>query len=328
MLLNSGTRSLALAASALSHGGIGVDIFFAISGFLICTKLLDEKSKTGAISLGDFYIRRAFRILPPMLVYLAVISTLTFSGVTSDVQPIEIVSAGFFFRNYIPDTSWYVGHFWSLAIEEHFYLFVPVAISMLPWKSSLQFAIAVAACSAIVRGIEHSWMMDTKVEFRTEGRIDAIMYGAIGALLIHRYRLFFEEHLSGALTLAAVIAALVICFIFPEMPVRRTAIAITTPLPIIYTTLRPTSALGALLQLPPMQWVGKLSYSLYVWQMMFLVPAYIVRPMPLLQSFPAAFFCILGCALISYFLIERPSIRLGQTITQRRPRNILEQVAS
>jgi peptidoglycan/LPS O-acetylase OafA/YrhL len=77
MLLNSGTHAGALAAKILSHAGYGVDIFFALSGYLICTLLLQEKKRTGTIGLGRFYTRRVFRILPPILLYLTTLFFLT-----------------------------------------------------------------------------------------------------------------------------------------------------------------------------------------------------------------------------------------------------------
>jgi peptidoglycan/LPS O-acetylase OafA/YrhL len=113
-------------------GDKGVEIFFAISGFLICTRLLQEHHDTGRIGLKSFYLRRAFRILPPYFLYLVILASIAAAGVVQ-VAPIEWWSCGFFFRNYIPDlappfSGWYTGHFWSLSIEEHFYLFWPLML--------------------------------------------------------------------------------------------------------------------------------------------------------------------------------------------------------
>jgi peptidoglycan/LPS O-acetylase OafA/YrhL len=194
MLLNSDTKIGSVVGSIFSHAGVGVDVFFAISGFLISTLLLNEKDKTGTINLSGFYTRRAFRILPPMLVYLAVLGVLKITDVIPSIEPEDLYSSILFFRNYTIDhSSWYTGHFWSLAVEEHFYLFVPIMLSALSWKRSLQFAVAVVLCCAFARYFEYISMGGTKVEFRTEARIDAIMYGAIGALLVHNYGAFFEN---------------------------------------------------------------------------------------------------------------------------------------
>ena len=81
--------------------GLAGDLF-AISGFLICTRLLEERHEAGRISLKSFYLRRAFRILPPYFLYLAILAWIAAAGVV-EVAPIEWWSCGLFFRNYIPD---------------------------------------------------------------------------------------------------------------------------------------------------------------------------------------------------------------------------------
>src|SRR5258708_25275484 len=103
------------------YGALGVDVFFGISGFLICTRLLQEEERTGRISLRNFYIRRAFRILPPYLLYLVVLAAIAGIGLIT-LHAMDFVSCLLFFRNYVAG-SWYTGHFWSLAVEEHFYFF-------------------------------------------------------------------------------------------------------------------------------------------------------------------------------------------------------------
>ncbi len=139
-----GWRAIAIVAVLLDHavaysplgqvpwlyrlsrtGPNGVSLFFAISGFLICSRLLEEQRAFGRISLQGFYIRRACRILPPAMFYLAVIGVLALCGIVV-VTGAEWWSCVFFFRNYLP-ASWigqgwggYTVHYWSLAVEEHF----------------------------------------------------------------------------------------------------------------------------------------------------------------------------------------------------------------
>ena len=312
MLQNSGTWIGAKAAVMFSHAGIGVDIFFSISGFLICTLLLNEKNQTGSIGLPSFYIRRTFRILPPLFAYLATLTAFRLSGLIPTIEPGEILTSALFVRNYFPAGSWYTGHFWTLAIEEHFYLFVPIVLSVLSWKAGLRFAIAVVVCCALIRWAEFFYSPGMKVEFRTEARIDAIMYGAIGAFLVYHSRSAVERHLTGFRAIGILFAIVLACYFFPAMPVRRTLMAMAMPIPIIFTVLHAETALAKILELRPLQWIGRLSYSLYIWQMMFLVPY--DRPLGIFQSFPIAFICAIACAAGSYYLIERPSIRLGHRL--------------
>ena len=107
-------------------GRIGVHVFFVISGFLITTLLIKEKINNGKISLKNFYIRSAFRILPVLFLFLGVLSIL---NVIFDlnISGLSFFTSLFFLGNLGIDTSetWYTGHFWSLAIEEQFYLLFP-----------------------------------------------------------------------------------------------------------------------------------------------------------------------------------------------------------
>jgi peptidoglycan/LPS O-acetylase OafA/YrhL len=111
-------------------GPDGVSLFFAISGFLICSRLLEEEDVAGKVGLGGFYIRRACRILPAALAYLAVVGLLGITRLIL-VSPWEWWSSVLFFRNYLsPDLisrGWggYTIHYWSLAVEEHFYILWP-----------------------------------------------------------------------------------------------------------------------------------------------------------------------------------------------------------
>src|SRR5262249_8893736 len=110
------------ALKVIQVGHRGVDVFFAVSGFLICSRLIREREKSGRTDLKAFYVRRAFRILPPFLVYLGVIAVLAAAGLIA-VEGREFVASLLFVRNYIgPETGhgWYTGHLWSLSVEEHY----------------------------------------------------------------------------------------------------------------------------------------------------------------------------------------------------------------
>src|SRR5260221_4908735 len=105
-----------------SYGSFGVTIFFVISGFLITHLLAAEEEKRGSVSISDFYRRRAFRILPPAILYLLVTAGLT-SGV-------DVLHCLLFVRNLNPGSE-VTSHYWSLSIEEQFYLIWPAAFVLL-----------------------------------------------------------------------------------------------------------------------------------------------------------------------------------------------------
>jgi peptidoglycan/LPS O-acetylase OafA/YrhL len=120
-------------ATVLFTGVTGVNIFFVISGFLITTLLLKEKHTLGRISLKNFYIRRALRIVPPVYLYLIV---LFFLKIIYDlkVSGKSLLEAALYLKNLPLSKDWYTDHFWSLGIEEQYYLIFPFLLTVLPLR--------------------------------------------------------------------------------------------------------------------------------------------------------------------------------------------------
>lgn len=109
----------------VSFGELGVRIFFVISGFLITYLLLKERSKNGGVNLKAFYIRRLLRIFPVFYFYLGIVAILNFS-LGFQVPSLYFLSAALYIQNFSPwGSSWLIGHSWSLAVEEQFYLLWP-----------------------------------------------------------------------------------------------------------------------------------------------------------------------------------------------------------
>ena len=167
------------------HGNAGVDIFFAISGILICSRLLSEEEAWGRISLRGFYLRRAFRILPAAAVFLATLLILK-AAVRLPVESPEVIASLFFFRNYTSLFShwqtaypYYTSHFWSLAVEEHFYVLLPglLVLGVRRFRAPLLFTLAVAV--SLRRIAPHSWL-----SLHSELRLDALLVAAGSAVLL------------------------------------------------------------------------------------------------------------------------------------------------
>jgi peptidoglycan/LPS O-acetylase OafA/YrhL len=128
------------------HGERGVQLFFALSGILICTRLLEEEQIRGRIDIRGFYIRRICRIQPAAWAYLAVVGLLMLFGVIAR-EPKGILYSVLLVRNIFPlqptYEGWYTAHYWSLSVEEHFYLLLPAFLLLVRRYRVRMMALAV-----------------------------------------------------------------------------------------------------------------------------------------------------------------------------------------
>jgi peptidoglycan/LPS O-acetylase OafA/YrhL len=309
------------------QGQLGVDLFFGISGFLITWRLLEEHNLTGRISLRGFYVRRAFRILPAAVTFLAVLAVLSVCGL-SLVNLREGLSCLFFWRKYLSPGElggWYTGHFWSLSVEEHFYLLWPGLLLLAGLRGGKWTAASLAVALALWRVIEYrkGWVeaLLPGVGFfgRTDIRLDGLFWGAWTALVLARAQSGGEKWLTrfwasrpAPFLLAALLAA---CLVW-QPPFRMVWEALLLAGILAATVSRPSIWLGALLESAPLRWLGRLSYSLYLWQQLFLVPWSRDAPLGILQRFPCNVLCVFACAMLSYYLIEKPVNRLGHRLAR------------
>ncbi len=328
-----GWRALAVIAVILSHlkdsvlspesrlfnifsAGInGVDLFFAISGYLIASNLFKELDRDETVNFKRFYLKRFFRLMPASWCYLLVIFLMTPSLIT--VLPIEFISTLTFWRNYLIMDHSYTGQFWSLMVEEHFYFFLPFFLfSVREPKKILISIVGIGITVALWRKLG---TMPSVVEafppieytmWNTFGRFDTLLYGVLLAT-IQRYFPKWDNVLRKIPIFAPIVALL--CLFLVKIPFKPTFEAILYPL-IIYSTICHSEGwFGRFLENPLFRFIGKISYSLYLWQQLFVAP------------FPRGpeWFRALGgewhsigvifvVATISYYLIEDPFRKLGQ----------------
>jgi peptidoglycan/LPS O-acetylase OafA/YrhL len=339
-----GWRALAIAAVLIDHvvaesyhykhptlfaltrvGPNGVSLFFAISGFLICSRLIEEEELLGSINLKGFYLRRACRILPAAFSYLAMIGVLGMLGLIG-LAPIEWWSCIFFFRNYLrPDSihlAWggYTIHYWSLAVEEHFYLFWPAAMAFLGRRRACYVAGGLAIAVALWRWWDwrHGWferlIPGLMFGSRTDVRLDALLLGCLAALIVadSRWRTWLTRKYAPPIWYALAIAYAMFQVISRRHMYTIWESALLASL-VAGTVLRPSTMIGRVLETPVFKWVGRLSYSLYLWQQLFLVPG-ALYPLSVLQRAPLDLAVVFGMAYLSYQYIERPMIRLGHRL--------------
>jgi peptidoglycan/LPS O-acetylase OafA/YrhL len=309
------------------HGYLGVDLFFALSGFLICSRLLAEHKTTGSINLQTFYIRRVFRIVPP---YLAALASFVLLSIVAQIplERWETLSCLLFFRNYEPSVGPaggpYTAHFWSLAVEEHFYLFWPLLLKALrPGKARVT---AIVLCGVVFgwNVIAHLWLAPrqplTPVQARTDCRIDSLLWGCLAALYFPKIQELFAHPRWRNLWLFVLLALVGLEMVHPIF--TPLALNILFPCLLLSTVIHPASILGRLLEWKPLRWIGALSYSMYLWQQLFLQPRALAGSIEArsgfahLQVWPWNVVLILATASTSYYLLEQPAIRLGHQLAR------------
>ncbi len=340
-----GWRAIAICGVILSHsfpsdywtrhGALGVNLFFAISGYLITARLLDEHAQTGFVSIRNFYVRRAFRILPPAVLYLAVIAGLTMAGILYSSWT-DVASCLLFTRNYWganAQNGWYTGHFWSLAVEEQFYLFWPVLLVLSGIRRARWIAPALAVAFSVWRALDvrHGWIATLLHNealrnhgLRSDYRMDALLWGCTLALLTSRvdFARWIPKRAAAPVALSALFAAIAFDVFQPKS--YMIAESLLFPVVLSASTAQPANWLGRALESKPFGWLGQRSYSLYLWQQLF-VSQYHHAP---LQHFPVNVALALACACFSYRFVEGPMIRLGRhfagppRLAQSPPRTI------
>jgi peptidoglycan/LPS O-acetylase OafA/YrhL len=284
-----GLRAVSILIVFLSHagvshlipGGFGVTVFFFLSGYLITTLLTREQDGHGRIAVGAFYLRRALRLGPPMLVTMAAALLLAATGIAAGQMDVStIISQIFFYYNYhalyteAGNSVEGLGILWSLAVEEHFYLiwpaiFVALARCWIGIRTITALLIVILAWRAVrffVFGDEE-WL----IYISTDTRLDSLLYGCLLALLIWRGkvdRLFPAAAPIRLALLALAGAALVATFIIRDDAFRSTlrySVQGLALMPIFhYAVTRPDDLMFRPLNWAPMRRLGLWSYTIYL----------------------------------------------------------------
>jgi peptidoglycan/LPS O-acetylase OafA/YrhL len=324
---------------AVPGGFVGVDVFFVISGFLITTLLVREVDATGRVALGAFWARRARRILPAALTVLAACA-----AATALVVPVtewsqffgDLRASALYVQNWhlgaravdyfaADDGPSPVQHFWSLAVEEQFYLLWPLVIlaaTRLRWRAALPVAVGAVAAASLADGIARTASHPAGAYFATTTRGWELAAGALLALVPQRERSPAAARVLLAWTgLGAIVVA---AFTFDGatpfpgtaalLPVLGAVAVIRAGAP------RGRLALTPLLAGAPLQRLGDLSYAIYLWHW----PLIVLAPYALGHGLDtstrlAIIMLTLLLALLSKLLVEDP-IRRGGALARRRTR--------
>jgi peptidoglycan/LPS O-acetylase OafA/YrhL len=326
---------------AVPGGFVGVDVFFVISGFLITSLLLHEVERTGRVSLRDFWARRARRILPAALLVIAAVAAATFAYVpvnnwsqylgdlrasTLYVQNWHLAHAAvdYFAAEQSPSP---VQHYWSLAVEEQFYLVWPLllgATALLAGRrhrAALIAVIATATAASLLYGIRHTAADPADAYFATTTRAWELGAGGLLALLPAPRSADRVRAVLSVVGLAAIGIAAGVYTTATPFPGAAALLPVLGAVAVIRAgapggRLSPTPLLRA----APVQFAGSISYSLYLWHWPLLVLApYVVHHEVDTSTRISLLMLALLLAWLSRTLLEDP-IRHSRALARRGTR--------
>jgi peptidoglycan/LPS O-acetylase OafA/YrhL len=310
-------RSTRVHHLIMYSGELGVRIFFVISGFVITRLLILEERKYGSISVRGFYVRRLFRILPVFYCYVLAVSIFSWLGWTP-VTRFEQFSAALFFHDwqfYFQD--WFLGHSWSLAVEEQFYIVFPLFWLLAParWRPILLVGTLAAflAWSVFFQfGIGDQFLSVTAI-----AGFSCIHVGALLAVFEPRV-MKMAARVPGWLG----IGILLVLFVHP-VPHNRLAeslYGVAAPFALGLTLMCSVAGKGwlsAALTRPAIQGCGLVSYSAYLWQQLFLGAAGSYGNPGAGRAFHFSALLLPVVAGASFYWIEGPCTRFGRRLAMR-----------
>lgn len=325
-----GLRAVAALGVLVDHarlpgfgaGGLGVDVFFTLSGFLITNILVEEWAKRGEVDLGRFWLRRVLRLYPALLALVLGILLLapwlpaaTLEGVT----PALLYFANW--RRALVGDIGALGHTWSLSVEEQFYLIWPLVLLLLlrtrgGARSALQAVLAGAFLVTVVREIvfqAHLLPYD-RIYNGSDFRSDGLLIGCALALAAHIGPL--PAWLTSPKTLTVMLAVYAATFfgwalVAPPSFLGR-AIASATAASIIAATVSGASSPAlTLLAHPIARWLGARSYAIYLWHFPIVM---VLASQPTALRVPAVLALTIAAAALSYRYVEAPALALRQRL--------------
>jgi peptidoglycan/LPS O-acetylase OafA/YrhL len=322
-----GTRNfdpppILVRALELFHlGPLGVRIFFVISGFLITSLLIEEEARTGTISLRRFYFRRTLRIFPPYYLFILVIVLLEWRGLLS-LQSGDVGHALTYTTNYHRDRSWHIGHAWSLAVEEQFYILWPFLYRTLRQAKAARlltiYILFAPLWRLTVAFVLPSQRLAIGESFLTTA--DAIACGCWLALQRERltacagYRRFIDSRWYVLLIPALLASNALERFTKLDWAVLITVQNVLIALIVERVTRTSSGWTARILSARPVVLLGLWSYSVYLWQQLVLDRA---DQISWATAFPVNLGACLLLAMTSYYLVERPALRLRQRLEAR-----------
>ncbi len=339
-----GMRGVAILAVLLFHAGapfarggfIGVDLFFVLSGFLITALLIKEYDKKGRIGLKRFYLRRALRLAPALLLLLLVLFVLTvilFNAYAIRYNAIDSLIALFYATNWARAFGIHppnlLAHTWSLSIEEQFYILWPIMlILMLRFIKSRRKVAILTVCLALL-----SWglrvllaLSGSSIDRLYNGldtRVDTLLIGcALGVVLSSSLiGEKLQQVLSKLLLFLAPVSALLLVYFCYSLYWKSLqmylwiyfVVELLAAILILAIFVSKGNVVNRLLSFRLFVWIGSISYGLYLWHWPVYRVMFIFKMdgrLVLLYGVPVTFVI----ATLSYYLMERPILKLKKRL--------------
>ena len=331
----------------LPGGFLGVDLFFVLSGYLISSLIIKEFRKTGTVNLYNFYIRRARRLLPAVyfMITVGLVVMVLFNEVLLRKSHLDAIFGYIYSSNW-----WYIfhkldyfdsfgaqspfKHLWSLAIEEQFYMIFPLLFLLVngkkkskdgTYKLNKNFLYVVLGL-ILVSLIAHILLFDinniSRIYFGTDTRAFSLLVGVVGAILYPMERLHSkvtpQQNMIYSVVSLASIATLITVMVYTSeyntwLYRGGFLLVAILGLIVIISSGKQHTLMSKLLSFKPIVFIGKISYSLYLWHFPILV---LTTPVSEIGN-PNIFFVILrivltfAVAIVSYVFVETPIRKLG-----------------
>ncbi len=304
-----------VAPLVMHLGQLGVRVFFVISGYLITSILFRELGKTGTLNVKKFYFRRTLRLMPGLYVLVGTVALFAWLGWLR-LDDGDLFHAATYTMNFHYPHAWWLAHCWSLGVEEQFYLLWPALLLAFGRRGGLGICAAFVVLGPVIRA--WSWYHGGDGVGETfQTAADAVATGCLLAGLRPwlsgqpLYRRLLDTRASWLVLLGTAVSYGGFAqFFHVELTVGPTFLNLGIALCIDYCLRHPAGKVGRILNSAPMVAVGVGSYSIYLWQQMFLNR----NGDWWVHSFPAALVAVAVASTLSYFLVERPFMRLRETL--------------
>jgi len=296
------------AGTSVITAHVGVFIFFFISGFVVSKTCLFELAAIGRFSTQAFYTRRAFRIVPPLLLYVLTCLVLRHLGVIVFDGAQALVALTYMCNINLVACAWLSGHTWSLAFEEQFYLVFPLAFVWieLSHRPRLLLLIGALLLASLPFWFPLTW--NGKTGF-------LVVYGLFGAGYL------FAKNESICRSIPYAPALFLLALALTMLPVDqfesqwlskyyKFAYLLSIPAMVIASSSE-TFPLRWLFEIRLVKYIGRISYSIYLWQQLF---TDLFKTLPLPVHLLLLSGMVLGCAIL-FELVERPVVHFGRELS-------------